>query len=469
MSVFAAEDSVISITQSLKKLFSIAGPLIGARLTNTLVTFVTMLMVARLGHAQLAASALAFSIYVFLLMVASGIIYSTGVLISEEYGAKRYPLVGHVVRRSLLLGSLLSIPVMVIMWLIGPILSFFGQQANLIPLVSDFLRALSIGVLPWMWYTTLIQYSVSVARGRLAIIASLVSLPLAIIMAYGLVLGHFGLPRLGLLGLGLAYAFTYWVLFLVLMAYAVLSQHFERFELFKPLRIMKQKHYLKLLFRVGWPIGMQFAIELAIFFVITILMGLFGEVALASQQIVIQVYAIAIMIAFGIGQAVSILIGQAYGKQNIVLIKQYANIAVTVGVLLLAMVAFVFIVYPELIIRLFFNTEDPKNLSVAMLSRVLLAIAGVSIIFDGIRQIMTGALRGLQQTQVAMWVGAIITWLIGLPLGYLLGFKFSYGPIGIALGFMAAFIVGAVALFWQFKRSSRRIRFADDRLLSSQA
>jgi MATE family multidrug resistance protein len=62
--------------------------------------------------------------------------------------------------------------------------------------------------------------------------------------------------------------------------------------------------------------------------------------------------------------------------------------------------------------------------------------------------VTTGALRGAGDTRTPMIANFIAYWLIGLPMGYVLGFRMGWGALGIWIGLCCGLVVVGSALLW---------------------
>jgi MATE family multidrug resistance protein len=76
----------------------------------------------------------------------------------------------------------------------------------------------------------------------------------------------------------------------------------------------------------------------------------------------------------------------------------------------------------------------------------LLAIAAAFQLFDGTQAVTTGVLRGIGDTRTPMIMNVIGHWVLGLPVGYALCFRFGWGVTGLWIGLSIGLIFCAVAL-----------------------
>jgi MATE family multidrug resistance protein len=81
---------------------------------------------------------------------------------------------------------------------------------------------------------------------------------------------------------------------------------------------------------------------------------------------------------------------------------------------------------------------------------LFLSIAALFQTVDGLQVTANGALRGLQDTRVPLYISLVAYWLVGLGLGSLLAFGLGVGARGLWFGLTAGLIFAASALVWRF-------------------
>jgi multidrug resistance protein, MATE family len=87
----------------------------------------------------------------------------------------------------------------------------------------------------------------------------------------------------------------------------------------------------------------------------------------------------------------------------------------------------------------------------------LLLVAAVFQISDGIQVVVLGALRGLQDVKVPMYITFVAYWMIGFPISYYLGLYTRLKATGIWIGLLAGLTVAAVLLYIRFTRLTKRL------------
>src|SRR3990167_9334028 len=436
----------------IKKTWQLAFALSLSRLFNMITGFVGTLMIARLGHNVLAASALISSTQATLFLISISMLFSIGVVIGHAYGGKRYEEIGSVFQQGLLLATLICIPVIIIQCNIGSILIACGQNPQVAAINAHYFRAYSFAIPAFLWMISCQQFVLAVNKQRFVLFMSVVTLIISVTLSYSLVYGHFGLPRLGVTGLALAYSIQGWAALLAYLAFCYCNKYFKEYKVFQ-WRFRQNFHLLKKIFSIGWPITLQFAGDLLSFFVTTLMIGWLGTNELAAQQIVTQYFLLLVVPIFAISQASAILVGQARGAGAIHEIKRYGSTTLLIGLTFSLIAITLFIFFPHTLIRLYLGQGQELNLTMQHLASIIFILTGLRLFFDAALEIKTGSLRGLYDTKFPMVTGLILTWLITIPLCYLFGFYYHWGLIGITSASIVGTILAATIIYirwlWQ--------------------
>lgn len=177
-----------------------------------------------------------------------------------------------------------------------------------------------------------------------------------------------------------------------------------------------------------------------------------GTEALAAHQIAINLASISYMTTSGIGAAATIRVGSYLGKQDIPTLRKAGFTLMNMALAIMTVWGIVFIFWRQELPMIYIN--DPAVISIAA---PLLIIAGLFQLSDGMQVVCAGALRGLQDVKIPSLMILIAYWVIGLPLGYWLGFTMEYGPNGIWIGLLIGLTVTATAMFVRFKRLTKKL------------
>ena len=172
---------------------------------------------------------------------------------------------------------------------------------------------------------------------------------------------------------------------------------------------------------------------------------------MAAHQIAINVASLCFMIPFGLAEATTVRVGHAIGAgRGSAGVRRAAYAGVVLVLATQAASAAVLLGWHDAIAAIY-----TRDLAVASLAGTLLLYAAAFQFPDGVQVLSAGALRGLKDTRVPMFIAAIAYWGVGMPLGAGLGLGLGWGPKGMWLGLIAGLLVASVLMGWRFLRSSR--------------
>lgn len=446
-----------SLRQEVQAFLRLAIPLASAQIAQALTGFVDTVMMGWLGQLPLAAGGLAAMVFSSFLLTGTSTLASVSALAAEAYGAGKPLYVGKVARQGLwvaLLMALISVPIM------GHLqggLRGLGQDPMVIPLAHSYLVVVRWGLLPALGFVVLRGTISAISSTRPIMVIVLAATVLNGIGNYVLAFDKLGFPAMGLAGLALASAIAHWTMFLSLLVY-LLGPKALRFQAYdfchgwyrldlKPLRRILQ---------LGWPIGVATFWEHGLFTVMTFWMGILGTAVLAANQIALQTVVVVFMVPFAFSQGATIRVGQWLGQRNWPQIKQAAAVSVGLTTLFMAIAGLALIVYPQALVGLYLDLNDPANAETIRFSCILLRVAGCGQLVDGFQRVMNGVLQGLQDTRVPMILGIAAYWGAGCTTGYWLGFHTSLGGIGVWIGSYVGLTVASIFFGVRFYGHLRR-------------
>lgn len=421
-------------------MLKLALPLIGMGLLEISMQFVDTVMAGNLSTTDLAAVAVGSSILLPVIMFGRGILMALSPIVAQHYGAEddRSLLIARNVRQALWLCVIIAIPGIFILRNIEPLLFFMDIDPKVTVLTTAYLKAASWGVLGFLGFFTLKHFHEAISITLPAMYVGIVGLFFNITGNYILMYGKLGFPALGAIGTGYATAILQWAMFICLFGYTFFKSMFQPYRIFSTIKLPKWKYFHELL-RIGLPIGISISMEFTMFTVVALLMGGLGTIAVAAHQIALNVSAITFMVAFGFSSAITVRVGQKYGRKGI----KNARFAGYVGVVLATMFMFVCAIImfslPELITSIY--TDDMEVFGMAV---TMLLAAAVYQISDGLQVSGAAALRGLKDTRIPMYITILSYWLIGLSTAYLLGYHTSLGPIGLWIGLIVGLTVAGI-------------------------
>ncbi|MDH5830618.1 MATE family efflux transporter [Luteimonas sp. M1R5S18] len=428
----------------------LAAPLVGGHLATGLIGFVDNVIAGRHGTNTLAGVAVGTALFWLPMMVPMGTLMALPPSVSQLDGAGRRAEIGPLFRQALWLALALGLLLFVLLTLSVHALAPMGIAPEVRPTAAAFLHGIRWGI-PALTLYFCLRYLCDGLHWTLPTLAFgfgglLVLLPLG----YALTFGAFGFPEHGAAGLGLASAIMMWLQVLGFVAYLARARRFAELRLFERFDPPQWLQIASLL-RTGLPIGVTVAMEGGLFIVTALLIGRIGELEVAAHQIAINVASLCFMIPFGLAEATTVRVGHAIGAgRGSHGVRRAALAGLALVLATQALSAAVLLGANEAIAAIY-----TRDLAVASLAGSLLLLAAAFQFPDGIQVLSAGALRGLKDTRVPMFIAAFAYWGVGMPLGAGLGLGLGWGPRGMWLGLIAGLTVAAVLMALRFVRSSR--------------
>jgi multidrug resistance protein, MATE family len=435
---------------------SLAWPLILTNAAQTAMTATDVLVMGRLGPDALAAGALGVNIYFAFLIFGVGVASAAAPMVARELGQRRHSVrdVRRTVRQGIWSAVAIALPIWAILWFTEEILVAIGQDPRLSAMAGGYMHTMQWSLLPFLVFIVLRSLLAAFERPLWALIAGGVGVALNAALNYVLVYGHWGFPALGLPGSGLASTIATVTMVAMLVGVLVSHPQFRRYHLFGRFWEADGPRFLEF-WRLGLPIGAALTFEVTIFNAAALLMGLIGATSLAAHAIAIQIASLAFMVPLGLGQAVTVRVGRAFGACDRAGIARAGWTAYALGLAFAAGTALLMIGAPRLLIAAFVDISDPANQLVVELAVSFLAFAALFQLADGAQAVGSGMLRGLHDTRIPMVYAAIGYWGIGLPLGAFLAFRVGLEGAGIWLGLASGLFAVAVLMLVRWLRRER--------------
>jgi multidrug resistance protein, MATE family len=429
----------------LRATMSLAWPLILTNVTMVLINSTDVFLLARVSPDALAASALGSGIVIATLLIGIGIVTAAAPLMAAEIGRKAHSVrdVRRTVRQAFWAAVAVCVPLWAILWFTGPFLVWAGQPAQLAQDTGLFVRALQWLILPTLGVVVLRSFMAALERPYWAMVAGVAAVIVNAVVNYGLIFGHFGLPRLELVGAGIGSTLTSIFQFLFLAIIVTRHPKFRRYHLFGRWWRADWQRFATI-WRLGFPIGLHMGFEAMVFAAAVFLMGYINTASVAAHAVAIQIASMTFMVPMGLGQAATVRVGLGFGKRDAEAIRRAGWTAYALGVGFMTVMAILIWLVPATLAGFFLDPALAGNAEVLRLAVSFLIVAAVFQIVDGAQVVGTGMLRGLQDTTWPMLFAALGYWVIGIGFGCWLAFDRGWDGVGIWTGLAVG--LGIVAM-----------------------
>ncbi len=333
-------------------------PLVGAQVAQMAIGVTDTIMIGWLGAKPLAASVLGTQLFFMVYIFGAGLAFAVIPISANALGAGNERAVRRCVRMGLWAVTIFSGFGLLFMRQSNAIYVFLGQELDNILLAEDYLRVAMWGILPSLLGTTLRSFLTALELARVVLLATIGGVILNIVLNYALIFGHLGAPRLEIVGAAWASLGTQTLIFLILMAYILVKKQTSEYGIFTRIWVSDWPAMAEL-FKLGAPISVAILAEVGLFHAASIMMGWIGTIPLAAHGVALQIAAVAFMIPLGFGNAATVRIGNAFGKNNHLAVGRAGYAALFVVLSITIFVAAIILFFPRYLSSLFLDLNNP--------------------------------------------------------------------------------------------------------------
>ncbi len=437
-------------------MLALAAPLALANLLQMLVYAVDVMFVGRLGEQALAVVSLSTTLFMLATWCMIGLTSACAPLMAAELGRRRHAVreVRRTMRMTMWLCVATGLLVMIVCANGEAILRLTGQDPDIAREGGRFLNILLWATIPTLVASALRTFVSALGRPVFATAITALAIVVNALGNYAFVFGHLGAPALGIDGSAISSVITGFAMMLAYVAAIRMDRRLRRYHLFG--RMWRAEWVrLKDLVRLGTPIFLIILAEGGLFSSAAFLMGLIGEAQLAGHAVALQVAALAFQVPFGIGQAVTIRVGYHFGAGDRRAIGQAGIAALVLAIAYMVVPALLMILAPRQILGFYVDVAAPQNGALVAFAVQFLGIAAAFQLFDGLQAVMSGALRGLQDTRTPMLLAVAGYWLVGFAVSVWLGFYTPLGGLGVWMGLAGGLVVVAAMMLVRWVNRGR--------------
>ncbi|MGM9704605.1 MAG: MATE family efflux transporter [Prevotella sp.] len=432
-----------------RSLLSIGIPIMIGQLGMIVLGFADTMMVGHHSTIELGAASFVNNIINLVIITATGFSYGLTPVVGGMFGRGQQAEAGKALRCALLANTLAGLAMMLALVLLYFNMGNLGQPEELLPIMRPYYLVL-LASLPFvMLFNAFKQFTDSITETRTSMWILLTGNMLNIAGNYVLIYGKCGLPELGVLGAGVSTLFSR--IFMVVVFAGVFMWR-DKFARYRDgfLHGGWSRPLTRRLASLGTPIALEMGMETASFSLSIIMVGWLGTIALASHQVMITISQFTFMVYYGLGAAVAVRTSHFNGQHD----HDGTRHAVTAGLHL--MVALELLLSGIIFIlryRIGSWFTDSEEVSSAVLS--LMVPFFVYQFGDGLQINYANALRGIADVKPLMLIAFIAFFVISLPVGYLCGFVFNLGLVGVWMAFPFGLTSAGIMMWWRFRTQSR--------------
>lgn len=395
-------------------------------------------MVGHLGTTELAAASFTINIFHVGMLFGLGITLGITPLVGQSLNSKNPNNIGSWFRNGVLVNFIASLLLCAVMSSVVLFMNRMGQSEEVVRMAIPFYLLHVASLIPLMLFFSFKQFLEGIGNTRIAMVITIIINLVNIVLNYVLIYGKFGFPALGLNGSGYASLISRFIMPLIFIA-VMLKRPTFRTYLNEALHSRLEKLKIKRLVSIGMSIGMQMVIEILAFSLGAIMLGWISKESLAGHQVAISMAAMTYMISFGLASGTTIRVSHAFGEHNLKEVKHAVFASLHMVIAFMSLMGILFVLLRNHLSLLF--TSD---LAVIKVAAGLLVVGAFFQVFDGIQVVLLGALRGIADVRIPMFMAFFSYIVVSLPISYLLAFTFNFGYSGVWIGFVFGLSTAAV-------------------------
>lgn len=412
-----------------------------------ILSFADTMMVGRCGTAELGAASFVNNMFNLVIVFSTGFSYGLTPFIGNHYGRGENASVGRILKNALAVNAVVAAGLMALMFVLYLNIHRLGQPAELLPLMRPYYIVLLVSLLFVLLFNAFKQFADGITDTVTPMVILLGGNVVNIFLNWILIYGKWGMPRMGLLGAGVA---TLTARILMLLCFVVVFFTAKRYRPF--VRGFKESSVNKedfvALNKMGMPVGLQMGMETASFSLSTIMVGWLGTVALAAHQVMLTVGQLGFMMYYGMAAAVAVRASNFHGQGDMLRVRENVGAGFKIILVMAAAVSI-----PLLIVRnsLGFLFADSAEVA-AMVAQLVIPFA-IYQFGDGLQCNYSNALRGISDVKMVMVYAFIAYFLISLPSAYIFGFVLDWGLTGIWMSFPLGLTSAGLLFYRRYRRS----------------
>jgi MATE family multidrug resistance protein len=463
LAIFAQKIVIVTLATYTKEFsynLRLAYPIILGMLGHTVVGIVDNIMVGKLGPTELAAVSLGNS-FIFIAM-SLGIGFSTAItpMAAQADGRKNIEEGRSTFHHGLYLCTILGVILFALIFFSKPLITLMGQPENVVELAKPYLNIVAFSLIPLIVFQGYKQFADGMSETKYSMWATILGNVVNVVLNYLFIYGIWIFPELGIVGAAIGTIVSRFVMV------GYMHYRMKRKEKFHPffegfsLRKIEKAVNIQII-KLGAPSAMQMFFEVALFTGAIWLSGRLGITNQAANQIALSLASFTFMFAMGLSVAATIRVGNQKGLADYKQLRIVAFSIFLLAILLESVFALIFIIFHQYLPALFVDMNNVKDLAVntevVTIAAQLLLVAAIFQISDGIQVVVLGALRGLQDVKIPMYITFVAYWVVGFPVSIYLGMYTDLKAAGIWIGLLAGLTTAAVFLYIRFNNLTKKL------------
>lgn len=436
--------------QKIREILRIGLPIMLGQACVIILAFADNIMIGWHSVDELAASSFVNNVMNLFILTELGFAAGMTPMIGADNGTGNIKGIGITVKNGLVTNGIIGGISLILLTIIYLRLDHFGQAPELTPYIKPYFIIVGISTVFALGFNVLKQFTDGICRPMISMTLLMIGNILNIFGNWVMIYGRLGFPEMGLTGAGISTLVSRVLILIVFAVYIFKSKKMNEYaRAIKDALLSRDK--MKGVFKMGYPVGIQMALESSTFTFAAVMAGWLGVIQLAAHQVVITISQLFFLMMQGLSFAVSILVSNAFGRKDLKSVREYARkgyfmtlgISVTLSVLLYC--------FRYQAAGIFSDSPEVTALAVSLFFLLFAYQFG-----DGLQLCFANVLRGIQDVKPIMYAAFVSYYLIAIPSAYLLGFKAGLGIHGIWMGFPIGLTLAGIFFYARYRSDLRR-------------
>ena len=407
-----------------RTVISLAWPVVLEMTFFGLGSIINTILVGRLGASSLAAVGLGQQVEFIPQVIFTAVNVGTLAIVSRHIGAGEVQAANHTAGQSAILAVIFGLLFLVPMWLYAEqALELLRARPDVVVLGAKYIRSIVLSMIPALILTSGGAALRGAGNTKTPMIIMVVVTVFNIIFGYLLIYGGFGFPAMGVPGAGIAVSIARTIGALAVITILVRGSGLLKYQISSLLTIDFSE--MRRIFRIGLPAGVEQIQLQGAMIIYTVLLSSLGTIVFAAHSVAMRIENLAFMPGFGFGIAAMTMVGQSLGAERPELGEKAAYLAQKYAAITMTVIGCFMFFFGRQIASLFIS--DPE---VIRLATLYLQMWTLAMPMMGTSNALAGGLRGAGDTRWVLVIMTLSSWLVRLPIGFLLVMVFHLGPVG---------------------------------------
>lgn len=436
--------------QKIREILRIGLPIMLGQACVIILAFADNIMIGWHSVDELAASSFVNNVMNLFILTELGFAAGMTPMIGADNGTGNIKGIGITVKNGLVTNGIIGGISLILLTIIYFCLDHFGQAPELMPYIKPYFAIIGISTLFALGFNVLKQFTDGICRPMISMTLLMIGNLLNIFGNWVLIYGKLGFPEMGLTGAGISTLVSRALILLVFVVFIFKSKKMNEYaRAIKDALLSRDK--MKGVFKMGYPVGIQMALESSTFTFAAVMAGWLGVIQLAAHQVVITISQLFFLMMQGLSFAVSILVSNAFGRKDLGSVREYARKGYFMTLGISATLSALLYCFRYQAAGIFTDSPEVSAMAVSLFFLLFAYQFG-----DGLQLCFANVLRGIQDVRPIMYAAFVSYYLIAIPSAYVLGFKTSLGIHGIWMGFPIGLTLAGIFFYARYRSDLKR-------------